>query len=490
MNLHSRQMNLLQRIQRHFVGRVLTLAAAIAFSAVISLVLLKLTTRVLHAADYGTYALLMSLVALVAAAMDGGAGLLLPLHYRLASASERGRIFASITAFSVAGASAGGLLICGLWLWRHGVFPDHTTSMVVIALTAAIMPMRVVTSISINTFSVTGRSSAIAAQMALQAVVVFLSTIVALYAFDMGGAALFVGAACGQVAAMGACLFVLNKHNELSLPSRHWFGRAALNAPTTGVAGFIDGSRAFGEGAMLSSAIGLHAVGILNHARLYLNLLMSFSSSVTHNVWGRTLEDARNPRSNFEASRQAWTPVQLAISCAAIFFVFWGKDIVDAISNGKLTEAAGYIPALFIIALIQVTEQPSAAIVYASGRASSATWFRSLMMLGNLVILYPTIALFGVGGIVVVCILEVAAYRLCLRILASRDRQVPFHDEVAIIGCLVIVAAMAYVDLASPPLSIQLGLMIAGVTMLSIVGRRSIGAIVSATRELIAGRPV
>ena len=85
----SASSKILGRIRTHIVGRVMTLASAIALHAILCVALLPLATRVLSAVDYGTYALLMSIVALGAAA-DGGAGLLLPAHYRTASSSERG----------------------------------------------------------------------------------------------------------------------------------------------------------------------------------------------------------------------------------------------------------------------------------------------------------------------------------------------------------------------------------------------------------------
>jgi hypothetical protein len=44
---------ILGRIRTHFVGRVVTLAAATAFSALLSVALLPLTTQHLQASDYG-----------------------------------------------------------------------------------------------------------------------------------------------------------------------------------------------------------------------------------------------------------------------------------------------------------------------------------------------------------------------------------------------------------------------------------------------------
>jgi O-antigen/teichoic acid export membrane protein len=480
---------ILARIRAHFVGRVLTLAAATAFNAILSIALLPLATRHLGASDYGIYGLVISIVMLVSTAADGGAGLLVPALYGPASASERARLFVSLAVFAGIGASAGGLLLIVPWLWHHGTFSDHAIPLLVVALSVALMPMRAITNISVMIFSVTDRGPAIAAQLAIQSLVTFLSTLVALFEFEMGVTSLFIGAFCGQFAALGVGLVALGRRHILSLPSRHWFRRAAITSPTTAASGIVDGTRGFGENALLTSAISLHAVGILGHARLYHGLLMALSNAVGHNLWAKSLEEARNQHSRFEITRSAWTPVQIAVTCAGIIFAFVGREIVDLIGNGKFTEAAPYIPALFVIALIQTTEQPANAIVCALGRAASATWTRILLAVGSFVALYPAIVLFGIKGVIAICIIEAVVYRLYLRMLASRERKVPFQDHVAVFGSFAIFAEIACVHWAMPPLTLQLTLMTAAIAMLFVIGRRSISEMISAGRQIVAGQP-
>jgi len=367
---------ILGRIRRHFVGRVATLAAATTFSAILSVALLPLATRQLGASDYGIYGLVISIVVLVSAAADGGAGLLVPAHYGSASASERARLFVSVAIFAGIAASAAGLLMIVPWLWHHSTFSDQAIPLAAVALSIALMPMRAITNISVMIFSVTDRGLAIAAQLAIQSLVTFVSTLVALFEFEMGVTSLFIGAFCGQLAALGIGLVALGRHHVSSSPSRDWLCRAASTSPTTAASGIVDGTRGFGENALLTSAISLHAVGILGHARLYHGLLMALSNAVGHNLWAKSLEQARDPHSSFEITRSAWTPVQIAVTCAGIIFAFVGREIVDFVGNGKFTEAATYIPALFVIAFIQTTEQPANAVVCALGRAASATWAR------------------------------------------------------------------------------------------------------------------
>ena len=397
---------ILGRIRRHFVGRVVTLAAATAFNAILSVALLPLATRHLGASDYGIYGLVISIVVLVSAAADGGAGLLVPAHYGSASASERARLFVSLAIFAGIAASAAGLLMIVPWLWHHSTFSDQAIPLAAVALSIALMPMRAITNISVMIFSVTDRGLAIAAQLAIQSLVTFVSTLVALFEFEMGVTSLFIGAFCGQLAALGIGLVALGRHHVSSSPSRDWLCRAASTSPTTAASGIVDGTRGFGENALLTSAISLHAVGILGHARLYHGLLMALSNAVGHNLWAKSLEEARNPRSSFEITRSAWTPVQIAVTCAGMIFAFVGREIVDFIGNGKFTEAAPYVTALFVIALIQTTEQPANAVVCAFGRAGSATWTRTILAVGSFIALYPAIVLFGIKGVIAICIIE------------------------------------------------------------------------------------
>src|SRR5215472_13635859 len=480
---------ILGRIRRHFVGRVVTLAAATAFHAILSVALLPLATRHLEASDYGIYGLVISIVILVSAAADGGAGLLVPAHYGSASESERARLFVSVAIFAGIAASVAGFLVIIPWLCRHGPFSDQVVPRAVIVLSVALMPIRAITNISVMIFSVTGRGVAIAAQLTIQSLVTFLSTLVALFEFEMGVTSLFIGAFCGQVAALGVGLVALGRRHILSLPSRHWLCRAASASPTTAASGIVDGTRGFGENALLTSAISLHAVGILGHARLYHGLLMALSNAVGHNLWAKSLEEARNQHSRFEITRSAWTPVQIAVTCAGIIFAFVGREIVDLIGNGKFTEAAPYIPALFVIALIQTTEQPANAVVCALGRAASATWARITLAVGSFIALYPAIVLFGIKGVIAICIIESVVYRLYLRMLASRERKIPFQDHVAVFGSFAIFAETVYVHWAMPPLALQLALMAAGLAMLFIVGRRSISEMILAGRQIVLGQP-
>jgi O-antigen/teichoic acid export membrane protein len=475
------------RFRSHFVGGVALLAAATAFHAILSIALLPLATRHLGAGDYGAYGLVMSIVALVGATVDGGAGLLVPAHYGPGSASDRAGLFATLALFASIGATAAGFVLIILWAWHHGTFSDQVIPLAAIVLSAVLMPMRAITNVSIIIFSVSGRGSAIALQMAMQSVVMFLSTLIALFGFTSGGTSLFIGAFCGQLAALCVGAVALGRRHVLCVPSRQWFRRAAISAPTTAASGLMEGMRGFTENVLLTSTIGLSAVGMLSHARIYHGLSSAFANAVRHNLRAKSLDEARNLHSCFEETQSAWTPVQITIGCLGVIMVFVGTEIVDFVSNGKFTEAAVYIPVLLLIALLQSTEQPAGAIVCASARAASATWVRTIIGLGSIIIAFPAIIFFGIKGLLALCIVDVIAYRVHLRRLASRERSVPFQDHVAIFGSFVIIAGMICMHWASPSLTIRLCLILLGIGILLAIGRRSVCEMILAGHRIVVG---
>src|ERR1700745_1887015 len=142
----------------------------------------------------------------------------------------------------------------------------------------------------------------------------------------------------------------------------------------------------------------------------------------------------------------------------------------------------------FVIALIQTTEQPANAVVCALGRAASATWARIILAVAGFISLYPAVVLFGIKGVIAICIIEAVVYRLYLRILANRERKIPFQDHVAVFGSSAIFAEIVYVHWAVPPLTLQLALMTAGIVVLFVVGRRSISEMISAGRQMVLGQ--
>jgi len=109
------------------------------------------------------------------------------------------------------------------------------------------------------------------------------------------------------------------------------------------------------------------------------------------------------------------------------------------------------------------------------------------MGLGTLIALIPTIVWFGIKGALVVCLIEAVAYRSYLRILASRERDVPFHDHIVIFGSFVILSAIACTHWVSPNLSMRMCLIVLGTSILLAVAHRSVSEMLLAGRQIVLG---
>ncbi len=333
-----------------------------------------------------------------------------------------------------------------------------------IALTAAMMPLRAIGLATTNMFSAGGRGMAIALQLAVQAVVNFVTAALGLFVFHLAVTSLFLGAFAGLVANVAVSVAILRRSYGTLVPSRLWLARVKAAAPTSGALGLLDGARSVLENSILARISGLAFVGYWGHARLYQGLLMSFANSVGHNIWGVALAEARQPNSTFAVVARVWTPVQLAQVMFGLTFALVGPEIVELISHGKLTPAAAYVAPLVVTTLIQNSGKAAAATTFGGGFGLQAMRFRFVAMTIGTILLWPAIHLFGIAGLIAVLMVEALAYRLCLVTLATRVRKIPFQDGVVVAGIAAIAVAAAGVALLQP--SFALRLMILSATLL------------------------
>ena len=147
--------------------------------------------------------------ALAGMASDSGGNIVFPAHYRASAPAERGRMFASFACFSAAVGTLLGVLILVGWSWRHALLaPDalDAASPLAVALTAAMMPLRAISMATTTMFSAGGRGLAIALQLAVQAIVNFVTAVLCLFVLDLHVMALFLGAFAGLASSVAVSL--------------------------------------------------------------------------------------------------------------------------------------------------------------------------------------------------------------------------------------------------------------------------------------------
>ncbi|ABD06242.1 hypothetical protein RPB_1532 [Rhodopseudomonas palustris HaA2] len=417
-------MRLIAAIRGRLAGRMIVFLIATCVQVVLAIALLPLTTVVLTAADFGTYALLMSVAAFANALGDGGGSLALPAHYAVEPAHERRAMLASffVVSFCLSSAVAIVFVIAAPQLGAFlGDADGKGFAWSIVGLTAVLIPLRAASALATTVFSVSGRGNAIAAQMVAQAIGTFVGTLVCLFGLHLGVVSLFGGAVIGQLAALSVSVAALGAQPWAS-PTKRWLRVVRHNAPTAAFAGVTDGARGIGENALIGSHLGLAAVGILSHARLYYGMLLSASNAVAHNVWSVSLAESREDGRAFARTEAAWTPVHMAFTLFGVGFVCAGTEFVSMLTNDRLTPAALYVPWLVIVLLVHISGRAQAAVLYARGAAPLVSRTRAILSLAILAALPFVIGSFGgiglqlgLSGAVAALILEAALFRGYLR---------------------------------------------------------------------------
>jgi O-antigen/teichoic acid export membrane protein len=451
-------MSMKQRIFPRLGFHVFILAAANVLQAVLAMAQLPLATRVLTAADFGIYALVMSIVGLAVAISDGGGGLSLPAHYGPADRVNRSRMVATFLTVSIAiGAVVGGVFLVA-WPWRGVLSPELMQGLgYPVAITcAALIPLRATAGCATVIFAVSGRGPMIAAQLAAQACTAFAATIFALFALRLGVLSLFVGALIGQLASVSVAAVVL-RTEAVHLPSRQWLKVAAANAPTAALAALSDGVRAFVENALIVQKSDMQALGYYSHARMYYGMALIATNSVSQNLWSISLDEAHNSERRFIRTGRAWEGVHLAVFLCGLGVVALGRPIVGLLTNHVLTPAADYLPWFMVVLLVHSSGRAALATLYAAGQAAQVTRARVFISAGVIASLPFVMSTFmgigldlGVPGLLGAAFVDALLYRLYLRWRAEALGRLPFQDfwvVAGVLGISVSAAASAWLDM-------------------------------------------
>ncbi len=441
--------NLITAVRGRLAGRMLIFLSATVLQVVLAVGILPLTTVVLTAADFGYFALLMSVATFANAIADGGAALALPAHYGISSIEERRRMMASFFVVSIFLSSILAAVFAILWpSVSVQVLGDDAgnSSWLIIVLTAIIIPLRSISAVATNIFSVGGRGNAIAGQIVAQASGTFMGTLVSLFGLKWGAASLFVGAFVGQLASLTISALALGAQ-PWSRPSARWLEVARRHAPTAALSGVIDGVRGISENALIAANLSVTFVGFYAHARLYYGMLLTATNAVSFNIWQISLAEARDESSVFKITNLVWGSVHIAVTLFGVGFVCIGDELVSLLTNNRLTPAAQLVPWFAVLLLVQLSGRAQNAIVYAYGAGVAVTQFRAIVSLVVLV-LFPFFVgrvagigfNLGLAGAITMLLVEAIMFRGYLRWKTAQfGRQPEFVDAWAFFGITVIV---------------------------------------------------
>lgn len=459
-------MSWLVALRNHLAGRVLLFLSATVFQGLTAVAILPLTTVVLDAADFGYFALMMSWAALISSFGDAGASLALPAHYAVASVAERRRMLSSFFLVSLLFSSGLAVLFLAAWPWLEQMMVGSAeSSRTAHILTALLIPMKSVTILSTNVFSVAGRSNAVAAQIASQALGTFVGTLISLYGFHLGLSSLFVGAVVGQTCSVAIAVTALGAE-PWPAPSRQWLSVLRSHSLPSLAAGITGGLRSIGENSVVAANLNIATVGYLSHARLYFGMVLAATNAVALNVWSTSLAEARDPQRHFSTTKRVWMPIHILIALFGVAFSCFGEEFVAVLTHDRLTPAARIVPWLAVLLLIHVSGRTQNATIYAIGEARSLINAKSMISISCLAALPFAVGAMGgfgwnagLAGVVAVLLAEAISFRLYIYWKSASLRQRGrFDDGWVVCGSVAIVLSWLFNVYMGPALMTRIAL--------------------------------
>jgi O-antigen/teichoic acid export membrane protein len=481
----------LAALRNRLAGRVLLFLGATVFQGLAAVAILPLTTVELDAAHFGYFALMMSWAALVSNFGDAGASLALPAHYAVTSVAERRRMLSSFFLVSLLLSSGLAVLFWAVWPWLEQMMVGAAEpSRAPHILTALLIPMKSVTILSTNVFSVAGRGNAVAAQIAAQALGTFAGTLVSLFGFHLGLSSLFVGAVVGQACSVAIAVTALGAE-PWHAPSRQWLSVLRSHSLPSLAAGITGGLRSIGENSVVAANLNIAAVGYLSHARLYFGMLLAGTNAVALNVWSTSLAEARDPHRCFSTTRRVWTPIHILIALFGVAFSYFGEEFVAVLTHDRLTPAARIVPWLAVLLLIHVSGRTQNATIYANGGAKSIINANSLISISCLAALPFAVGTMGgfgwngrLAGVVAVLLTEAILFRTYMYWKsASLQRSENFDDGWVICGSVAIISSWLFNVYAGPALMTRIALCIAICVATAVIERERIGDLLRILRN-------
>ena len=426
-------------------SRILVLASSVGIEGILSIALIFFATKRLGADAYGFYGIVVAYTGLVAAIAEGGAGVAFAERWGKNTTAARRRLLSTQLALTASISLLFSLLFYFIWSNRSYLIQDEifiNTPEAFFLTIFGLLLFRSLYTFARTALIIDGRSHNLAVANITYSSTVFLSTLFFIFVANAGHVSLPYGALTGFIVATSVCFFFLRRYLSFRL-SGPYLKNAFRLLRTSTFAASTDGIRGIAESTFLVTFLSVAHVGVFGHARLYHSMMLKLAKSVGNVLWSRALLEARLPDSQFESIRRGWTAVHLGVTTAGIVFAMVGKDIVNILSNEQFTEAAQYIPPLFIALLIQLSGRPAIASIYALKGGPELLFVRSTLSILVILSIPASIYYFGILGLIIVFTMEQITFRAYIWFRATRLRPVPFQDRHAVTGIALIVAAMA-----------------------------------------------
>ncbi len=423
------------------------LSAAVA-GGLISFLALPVITRRLGPVEFGAAALVTAFVSLGNAFATLGSSFVVYRFLPEEDESDKALTIASLCVLASLASVAWAAVLAGVFFSGISFAGLDRVPSAGVVMSIAAMLLSPYWSIATDVLILEGRSATFAWATVTQALVGTAATIVALFVFDAGVVALFAGNLAAMVVVGTVGLWTLRRYITVH-PTRRSLAKvfkvAVHNLPSQAAeSGYL-----FAERVLISRFAGFRGLGLYSHSQRYREIAQLGLKSVARGLWPVSLDEARDPTSNFVSTERAWTGLHVVLTAVGIGAAAIGDHVISAITNGRFTDSYLLVAGWVAYVLIQNSARPQLATLFALGESDVVARANLRANLIGLIALVVGVPLLGVGGGLAAGLSGIVVSRGGFMFAARRYRATPNQDRWVVLGALLIGAtALAKVSIA------------------------------------------
>ncbi len=417
--------------------RTIVYMASSFFRISLTLVTLPLMTKHLNAEDYGTFAIAVSVGAVFAILPQVGSSIAFVRGFHGATAEVRKDFVSSMMLLSTAIGITAAAVYVVFWVGIfRGIFDINVdlTYLALLCIGLSIVSAGWATAVS-EALTLEGRANWFSGVTISRDLFGAIVSVVALYGFDAGVQALFIGHAASSLADIVAGFVVLWRHLAWRLSLQYVI--SILTDIKLTITQFIDvGGRAV-ERTIVSKALGLDVLGIVSHSLSYESIMMTVVKAMTRSTWPENLAEAKRPSSDFRISKAVTGVIALVCTMGAIVLATVGYNIIGLLTHNKFNAAAYFAAAWVANIAISTTGIAPKAAVYAAGRSSLLAGSMIVGRLLSIAALFFLIDWLQQTALIVAALLAALAIKAVVFWGISRTRAIPFQDTPVLVSLLI-----------------------------------------------------
>jgi O-antigen/teichoic acid export membrane protein len=461
-----------------------------ALQLILAFVTLPLTTMRLGPADFAAFSLVVSMSALAMSLSQMGSGYLLTHRYRGAPFTEQCSMVTAMTLLVLscsvvfaAGFVIAFVLLHGAWSFTAGI----TVTMVVLVALESIGSA--LFTLALNLSKLGTSTGFYAALSIVRSVVAAIVTLAALFLLDLHGLSLFVGHVCGGVVVFVGSLVMMSR---FFVPHLDWEAlryALSLGGWSTVSLLFLQGRQTV-ERALLSRYLGLYDLGIYTHAQQYQSFAMLGTQPIHSAATVVFLDEAKEPSRRFGRTARIADVLFLGVTVFGVAAALFGRAVIGLLTHGKFDAAGPYVALLVGVVLVQISGRPQYAELIAHGRGRYLSVCNVIAAVGSVATLVALVHSFGLLAAVVASYVQFLLFRVATGIDPFSTARLPFQDQGAVLGLLVIVLTVAGVEYFEPNLLVRAVILLAFLAAVLVFARPTVTDVALQIRDHFRrGRP-